>query len=394
MFEALAEQPSDSLLALIKAFAADPRPGKIDLGVGVYRDEEGRTPVMAAVKAAETILLREQDSKSYLGPEGDVAFVERLAPIVLGAEQAASPRLAGIQTPGGSGALRLGAELVAAARPGARVWLGMPSWPNHAPVLKAGGLVVTSYEAVDLAGQTLLFEAMIAALSQAAAGDVVLLHGCCHNPTGIDPDAAQWRVLADLVARRGLVPFVDLAYQGLGRGLEEDAEGLRTVLAAADEALVAYSCDKNFGLYRDRTGALYVLARDARAAGAVASNLKALSRVNWSMPPDHGAAAVRLVLERDDLAAQWRGELAAMAERIRAVRTALAAREPRLAFVAAQNGLFSNLAIDRSGIEALRARHGVYMAGSGRINLAGLRLAEVDRLVAALDAVGAFAGAH
>jgi len=394
MFQTLQPQPPDGLLALIGLFRDDPRSRKLDLGVGTYRDETGVTPIMRAIKAAERLLLESQQTKAYLGPEGDERFVDLLKPIILGAPDAYAGRLAGVQTPGGGGALRLGSELIIAARPGAKIWVGTPTWPNHRPVFEAAGLEVAEYRYFDPATQSLCFDEMLAALSGAAAGDVVLLHGCCHNPTGADLDAAQWEEVAALLARRGLVPFIDLAYQGLGAGLEADAHGVRSVLAAVEEALLAYSCDKNFGLYRERTGALFVLARNGAAMDIVRGNLLALARVNWSMPPDHGAAAVRAILESADLERAWRAELADMSRRINAVRQALAAADPRLAFLSRQRGMFSQLPIAPAAVAALRRDHGVYMAGSGRINVAGLRTADAGAFVSALTAVGALSAVN
>ncbi len=387
MFQTLLPQPPDGLLALIGLFRDDPRNSKIDLGVGTYRNAAGVTPVLEAVKAAERILLEGQQTKSYLGPEGDQRFVELLRPLVFGAADAHAGRLVGVQTPGGGGALRLGGELITAARPGATVWLGTPTWPNHRPVLEAAGLTVAEYRYFDPATQTLCFDDMLAALSAADPGDAVLLHGCCHNPTGAELDPAQWDAVAEVLAERGLMPFIDLAYQGLGSGLEADAYGVRRVLAAVPEALVAYSCDKNFGLYRERTGALFALARDAGAASTVFGNLLSLARVNWSMPPDHGAAAVRIVLDSPELSRLWRTELDGMARRINAVRDALAAAEPRLGFLSRQRGMFSLLPVSPDTVAVLRRDHGIYMAGSGRINLAGLQAADAGIFVEALRAV-------
>jgi aromatic-amino-acid transaminase len=386
MFETLKALPPDSLLALIKAYQDDKRTEKLDLGVGVYRDEAGSTPVMEAVKSAERILLETQDTKAYLGPEGDMRFVFALQPLVFGP---GATGITGLQTPGGSGALRLGAELLASARPGVRVWLGAPTWPNHAPVFQAAGTTVCWYRYFDPVAQTVLFDEMMTSLSRAEQGDVVLLHGCCHNPTGADLDSRQWSEVAKLVAERGLFPFIDFAYQGLGRSLDEDASGMRLVLNAVDEALVAYSCDKNFGLYRDRVGALFALARNSTRAIAIDSNLVSLARVNWSMPPDHGAALARTILESKDLRRVWHDELVRMCARIVDVRRSLATLEPQLHFLANQRGLFSNLALTRPQIDALRVKHGIYMAPSGRANLAGMRTADAGTLVAALTDVGA-----
>ena len=391
MLDHLQPQPPDALLALIRAFQDDPRSDKIDLGVGVYRDETGNTPIFRAMKAAERKLLAEQATKAYLGPEGDLRFVELLRPIVFGASDP-GPRLTGVQTPGGTGALRLAAELLAAAKPGARLHLGVPSWPNHAPLFAAAGLEVVTYPYVDLTTQSLRFDALLAALEGARADDIVLLNGCCHNPTGADLDLPQWREVAATVARKNLFPLVDLAYQGLGQGLEADARGFRLVLDAVDEALVAYSCDKNFGVYRERTGAVYAQARDAAGAATALGNLAGLARVNWSMPPDHGAAAVRLILEDEALTRDWRAELDGMCARINAVRAALARADDRFAFLTGQRGMFCNLAVPKDAVARMRTEHGVYMAGSGRMNLAGLQVSEAGKLVAALDAVGALPG--
>jgi aromatic-amino-acid transaminase len=387
LFDGLKAQAPDALLALIGLFAADPRSDKIDLGVGVYRDETGGTPVFRAVKAAEAKLVERQSSKSYLGPEGDVRFTDLLQPIVFGA--AIDPAsLVGVQTPGGTGALRLAAELIAAAKPQTKVWLGTPTWPNHAPIFSAAGLTLATYRYFDQAAQAIRFDEMMDALGTAAAGDVVLLHGCCHNPTGANLTPLQWAEIAEIVAQRGLVPLVDLAYQGLGGGLDQDAAGLRQVMDAAGDVIVAYSCDKNFGLYRDRVGALYVRARQRARADLVLSNMLALARPNWSMPPDHGAAVVRTILESPELTADWGDELTSMRERIAAVRQALAAGDNNLlAPIAQQQGMFSLLPISAEQVGTLRKEHGIYMAGSGRANLAGLTLKTVPKFIEALKAV-------
>jgi aromatic-amino-acid transaminase len=387
LFDGLKPQAPDALLALIGLYAADPRADKIDLGVGVYRDESGATPVFRAVKAAEARLLEAQPSKSYLGPEGDARFTELLQPIVFGA--AIDPAtLVGVQTPGGTGALRLAAELIGIAKPRAKIWLGTPTWPNHAPVFSAAGLTLVTYRYFDQAAQLIRFDEMMDALSRAEAGDVVVLHGCCHNPTGANLTPLQWNGVAEVIGQRGLVPLVDLAYQGLGGGLDQDAAGLRQVLEAAGDVIVAYSCDKNFGLYRDRVGALYVRARQKARAELIQSNMLALARANWSMPPDHGAAVVRTILEDSALTGDWRAELATMRERIAAVRRALADGDSNmLAPIAQQQGMFSLLPLSAEQVGLLRKDHAVYMAGSGRANLAGLTLKTVPKLIEALRAV-------
>jgi len=385
LFDRLKNQPPDALLALIAQCRKDPRPGKIDLGVGVYRDEQGRTPVLRAVKAAERRLLETQASKSYLGPEGDAGFVREIATLLFGADRP-EKRLVGLQTPGGTGALRLAAELIKAAAPDATVWVGTPTWPNHQPILASAGLKAATYRYFDVASQSVLFDEMMAALGGAKAGDVALLHGCCHNPTGGDLDAGQWARVAELLAERGVLPVLDLAYHGLGGGLEADLTGLRALTARIGRVLVAQSCDKNFGLYRDRTGALFALCASAGEAELVGSNLAALARTNWSMPPDHGAAVARIVLETPELAADWRAELEEMRTRLNGVRAALAAASPELAPLGRQNGMFSLLPIGPDVVARLREEHAIYMAGSGRINIAGLATADVDRFVKALAA--------
>ena len=383
VFGALAVQPADALLALIGAFRSDLRADKIDVGVGVYRDLEGRTPVLRAVKEAERRLVESQPSKGYLGPEGDVGYFDALKPIIFG-EFDFDERLSGLQTPGGTGALRLAAELIARARPGARIWVGNPTWPNHPPILKAAGLVVADYEHFDVVTQTLTIDRMLDALSDAAPGDVALLHGCCHNPTGADLGVDQWTAVATLLRDRGVLPLIDLAYQGLGTGLEEDALGTRIMLDIVGEGLVAHSCDKNFGLYRERVGALYALSASSEQSHIVQSNLLSLTRANWSMPPDHGAAIVRVILEDAALNADWRTELAEMRDRIQQIRDLLAQADPALAPLANQRGMFSALPLSVGDVARLREMHGIYMPSSGRINLAGLTPETVVPFVDAL----------
>ena len=390
MLERLTPAAPDALLALIKLFAADARSDKIDLGVGVYRTGQGDTPVFGAIKAAERRLVETQDSKSYLGPEGDMGFVEALMPYVFGAgDPDLGGRVQGMQTPGGTGAVRLATALAKAAGV-TRVHLGLPSWPNHAQILADLELEAASFAHARADG-TADVDAVLAAIAGAGEGEAVLLHGCCHNPTGIDYTADDWARIAAAFAAGKALPIIDVAYQGLGHGMEEDAAGLRAVLAQVPEALVAYSCDKNFGLYRDRVGAFYVVADDAARLPAIISNAAALARANWSMPPDHGAAAVRLILEDETLTAQWLDELDTMRARMRQVRDQLAAAgtvgSVDLAPLGTQNGLFSMLALDKDQIAALRADHGIYMAGSGRINVAGLTQGNLGKFLAALGDV-------
>lgn len=390
MLENLAPQPADALLALIKLHNADPRADKIDLGVGVYRTSDGATPVFAAIKAAEKRLLDTQDSKAYLGPEGDMGFVHALIPYVFGADFDRA-RVEGMQAPGGTGAVRLAVEV--AKRAGIkRLWMGTPSWPNHAQIVNAIGLELKTFPHMTADGAADL-DALKAALAQAEAGDAVLLHGCCHNPTGVDYTDAQWDEIAPLLQARGVLPILDLAYQGLGSGMEADAYGLRKVLATVPEALVAYSCDKNFGLYRDRVGAFYAVTSDAEALAKAMSNGATIARASWSMPPDHGAAAVRLVLEDAELTKLWLAELDEMRDRMRWVRDRLAAAQQvgtvNMAPLGTQHGLFSMLPLNGEQILAIREKHGVYMAGSGRINIAGLTNGNIEKFIEALGDVAA-----
>lgn len=392
MLTNLAQQPADALLALIKLHNADPRADKIDLGVGVYRTDTGATPVFAAIKAAEAKLLETQDSKAYLGPEGDMGFVHALMPYVFGAANPTMDgRIDGMQTPGGTGGVRLAVAL--AKKAGVqRIWMGTPSWPNHAQIFADLGLELKTFNHATKAG-VVDMDALRAALAEAGPQDAVLLHGCCHNPTGIDYSHADWDEIAALIAARGVLPVLDLAYQGLGKGMEEDAYGVRRVLAAVPEALIAYSCDKNFGMYRDRVGAVYAMVADPAQLSAVLSNGHALARAAWSMPPDHGAAAVRLILEDAAMTKLWLDELDVMRARMNQVRAKLAeagsAGAIDLTPLGGQNGLFSILPLTSEQILKLRTDHGIYMAGSGRINVAGLTMGNIDKFIADLATVSA-----
>mgnify|MGYP003593319073 CR=1 FL=1 len=392
MLENLAQQPADALLALIKLHNADPRPDKIDLGVGVYRTGQGDTPVFAAIKAAEKVLLETQDSKSYLGPEGDMGFVHALMPYIFGADDPTmGGRIGGMQTPGGTGAVRLAVALAHKAGIG-RIRMGLPSWPNHAQIFAdldvelAGFKHATAEGVVDM-------DALREAIAACEPGDAILLHGCCHNPTGIDYSNENWDEIAALIAAKGVLPIIDLAYQGLGAGMEEDAYGLRRVLGAVPEALVAYSCDKNFGMYRDRVGAVYAMVSDPAQLDAVLSNGFSFARAAWSMPPDHGAAAVRIILSDPALVRIWLDELDTMRARMRQVRARLAeagtAGAIDLTPLGGQNGLFSVLPLSGDQIMALRSDHGIYMAGSGRINVAGLTMGNIDKFIANVGSVSA-----
>ncbi|GAO38712.1 putative amino acid aminotransferase [Sphingomonas changbaiensis NBRC 104936] len=386
IFDALALQPADPLLSVIGAFRADPRPNKIDVGVGVFRTETGETPVFRAMKTAERRLLETQDTKAYLGPEGDIGFFQALRPVVFGAADPGE-RVFGLQTPGGTGALRLAAELIAQARPGARVFLGTPTWPNHPPILKKTGLEQVAYRHFDAETQAVCFDDVVAALESAGAGDVALLQVCCHNPTGADFTVEQWHEIARILGRRGVLPLLDLAYQGLAEGLDADAAGVRIVLDQVPAALIAYSCDKNFGLYRERTGALFGIAASGERARIAHSNVLALARAAWSMPPDHGAAAARIILVSPELSADWRAELAEMRDRIVSMRELLGTIDPAFAPLARQHGMFSTLPLSPEQVRRLREEFAVYMPNSGRINIAGLTRGNVEAFVRAVKSV-------
>ncbi|WP_343342987.1 amino acid aminotransferase [Sphingomicrobium sp. XHP0239] len=385
LFSGLPAIETDALLQLMVMAAADHRDIKIDAGVGIYKTSDGDTPVMAAIKTAEARLHEAQDSKKYLGMRGDKRYAELVGELVFG--HATGERIVGLQTPGGCGALTLGAKLVKTARPNATVHVGTPTWPNHEPILSGAGLKIATYDYYAKSQTCIRFDAMMEAFENAAEGDIALLHGCCHNPTGADLDAGQWAKVRAVVADKGLIPFIDIAYQGLGDGLDEDAAGMRSVVEAVDEAIVAQSCDKNFGMYRDRVGALFVKAASGEAAEKALDHMQQLAREMWSMPPDHGAACVRIVLEDEELRDIWRAELDGMRDRINSLRSKIAACDPRLDYIGAQKGMFSMLPINPQQVERLREEFAIYVAGSGRFNVCGMGDDQVDHFCQAVKAV-------
>lgn len=387
MFDALEPKPADPLLKLIQQFRDDPRADKIDLGVGVYRDENGETPVMAAVKQAERRLIENQRTKTYVGQRGDADYLRLHGELAFGP---LASEMAAFQTVGGTGALRLGCELlrVGGAK---RMLLPAPSWPNHPSLIRAAGLAQADVPFFDVAKQQIDIDRLVDAFSTIERGDGVLLQGCCHNPLGADFNAEHWRALADAVNASGVVPFVDVAYQGFGDGIDEDMTHVRAFLEAVPEALIAVSAAKSFGIYRERVGALFVKT-SAQGRAAATSNLAAITRADYSMPPDHGAACVREVLGDADLRASWRAELDAIRAHIKKTRAALAdarAGSIPMQLIAAQKGMFSTLPLSPAQIDALRDTHGIYMSGAGRINVAGLREADIPRFVEALQSVTA-----
>ncbi|MEM7702806.1 MAG: aromatic amino acid transaminase [Pseudomonadota bacterium] len=388
MLNRLEAQSPDALLALIKLHAADERPDKVDLGVGVYRTGQGATPVFAAIKQAEQVLVDTQESKSYLGPEGDTGFVNALMPYIFGDNATMGGRIQGMQTPGGTGAVRLALALAQKAGM-TRLHMGTPSWPNHKQIIDDLELELVAFDHANPDG-TANLDAVLDAIRGSQPGDGVLLHGCCHNPTGIDYSLDDWAAIGDAVAESGIFPIIDTAYQGLGYGLEEDAAGFRSLLAKVPEAFIAYSCDKNFGMYRDRVGAFYILAGEGESEtlDTAFSNANALARASWSMPPDHGAAAIRLILRDPKMTEVWLDELDQMRARMRQVRERLAAAGMTggvdLTPLGTQNGLFSTLPVTKEQVVRLREEHGIYMAGSGRINIAGLTMDNIDKFIDAL----------
>jgi aspartate aminotransferase len=381
MFEGLQLITADSILGLMAAFRADPDTRKVDLGVGVYRDDHGETPVLGAVTRAEGALLDQQTTKSYVGPAGNPGFNAEMEKLVFGAGHAAlkAGRIRTVQTPGGCGALRLGADLIRAAAPDTVVHVSSPTWANHVPLISGAGLALERYPYFEASTGGVQFQSMLAALEKLPPRAVVLLHASCHNPTGADLSPDEWRALLELVRRRRLLPFIDMAYQGLGEGLESDAFGIRLFCAELPEVVCAVSCSKNFGLYRERVGALHVISEHGKAADAVLSQLVRLGRSMWSMPPDHGAEIVRRILADDALRALWEEEVLAMRRRIQGLRREFVAQlavycpQRDFGFIERQRGMFSFFGISTAQVQALRAAHHIYMTDDSRINIAGLR---------------------
>ncbi|MFO1393486.1 MAG: amino acid aminotransferase [Steroidobacteraceae bacterium] len=394
IFANLEQLPPDPILGVTAAFRADTAADKIDLGVGVFRDERGETPVPEAVREAERAVLAEQRSKTYVGPLGNLEFNERIVALALGPLAAGlRDRTATIQTVGGCGALRLGAELIRASRPDSIVHVSDPTWANHEPLLGTSGLSLQRYPYYDPATRGVDFERMRDHMASLPSGSIVLLHACCHNPTGADLGQDQWRALGDVIESHGLVPFVDLAYQGFGDDVESDVYGLRHLAARVPQLLLALSCSKNFGLYRERTGALAVVSASISGAAAIATHQARTARRMYSMPPDHGAAVAARVLGDAGLKAQWITELAGMVARMKGLRSLLAdklaERRPGKDFtwVTRHRGMFSLTGVTASGIVELRERFHVYVPPDGRINIAGVSEANVDRVADSLSAV-------
>jgi len=393
MLEHLSEQPKDKILALMAAYREDPRDTKVDLGVGVYKDASGNTPVMRAVKEAERRLVKEQTSKAYTGLAGDPAFSNAMIDLVLD-DTVARNRIAAVATPGGTGAIRQALELIKLAAPKATVWLSDPTWPNHPSILKYLGMKTRSYRYFNNETRSVDYIGMLTDLAAVMPGDIVLLHGCCHNPTGANLTLPQWDGLIKLLQERSVTPFIDIAYQGFGDGLEKDAAATRKVAAAFDNVLIAASCSKNFGIYRERTGVLMAIAKNESVRDVAQQNLAFLNRQNFSFPPDHGARIVTTILTDPELRADWEAELEEVRLSMLDLRTQLAGELRRLSnsdrfdFLAEHRGMFSRLGTSPEKVEKLRADHGIYMVGDSRMNIAGLNADTIPVLAQAIIDAG------
>jgi aspartate aminotransferase len=389
MFETLTKAPGDKILALMGEYAADPRPTKIDLGVGVYKDEQGTTPIMTSVKKAEQKILSAGKTKTYLGIAGNKGYGAAVLDLAL-ADSVDRSRVRIAQAPGGTGSLWVLMQLVNRAKAGATVWVSDPTWPNHNPIAENSGLKVKTYPYFDAETRGVKFEQMLATLDGLGKDDIVLLHGCCHNPTGANLTPDQWDKVAASFARTGALPFIDLAYLGFGDGLEADAYGTRKVIASVPEALVAFSGSKNFGLYRERVGAAILIARDNAEADIAYSQLLNIIRGAYSQPPDHGAEIIRAILEDAELRNEWEAELNAMRGRMIRLREKLSeairqrSNSKDFDFIAAHRGMFSLLGLENSVVEHLKAANGIYMIGDSRINVAGIPEDRVGELADAL----------
>ena len=385
MFETIAAAPPDAILGLNEAFKSDASPHKINLGVGVFKDEHGITPVLKCVKTAEQRLLEQENSKAYLAITGHAEYGQHVPQLLFG-DTIDHARTATIQSPGGTGALRVAGDFVRTMFPNAKIWMSNPTWANHPNVFKAAGLEVQTYGYFEPKTNSLNFDAMLEDLKKVPAGDVVLLHGCCHNPTGVDPSLDQWKQVGEVLAQKGALPLVDFAYQGFADGLEEDASGLRSLLSSHDELLVCSSFSKNFGLYRERVGALVALSKDADTAASVLSQIKRTVRTNYSNPPSHGASIVATVLNDAELTSQWHQELADMRQRINGNRDLLVEKlaaagiDKDFAFIQQQRGMFSFSGLTKQQVDRLKDEFSIYIVGSGRINVAGISESNVDYL--------------
>ncbi|WP_016956013.1 aromatic amino acid transaminase [Catenovulum agarivorans] len=394
MFQHMTALPPDPLLGIAVAFRADSNPKKVDLGVGVYKTEDGKTPILTSVQKALQTLLNTEDSKSYIQARGNQAFLDGMEKLVFGADNAllTSGRVESLQAPGGTGSLRIGFELIKRGNPNAKIWVSSPTWANHVALIKATGLEVAEYPYYDKTNNQLKADEMLETLAQLGPNDVVLLHGCCHNPTGEDLTPELWTKISDLAVEKGFVPFVDIAYQGFGVDLETDVAGVRELLSKVPEALIATSCSKNFGLYRERTGILTSVSESPVLAGAALSHMLNIAREIYSMPPSYGGAAVGILLADEALTAEWKTELAEMCSRMIDLRALLVNKihergvEEDFSFINRQKGMFTFLGITPEQVQSIRDEYAIYMAGSSRINIAGVSSSNVDYLADAIAA--------
>jgi aspartate aminotransferase len=395
MLDHLKALPPDPILGIMSAYKEDSNPKKIDLGIGVYKDESGETPMLQSVVEAEKQMIARQTTKTYLGPPGVSGFNSGISRIIFGEELAntAAGRIRTVQTPGGTGALRVAADLLQAANPGSRVWMSDPTWANHQAIFPASGLVNESYPYFDRQSSSLRFDDMMAALAQRGPEDTVLFHACCHNPCGVSPDAEQWDQVTSLAAERGFLPLVDMAYQGFESSLEEDNLAVRLFTQKCPEVIIASSCSKNFAVYRDRVGAISVVSKGPEQSVAVETVIHSLTRKNYSMPPAHGPAVIDIILHSEELEALWRTEVSGMRDRINRLRGELVAKirasgiERDFSFLQRQSGMFSFMGIDVSHVRALRERFSIYTVDSSRVNIASLNQGNMDYFVESLASV-------
>lgn len=393
MFETLKAMPPDAILTLIGEHQNDARENKIDLGVGVYRDESGQTPILRAVKKAEQHLVDSQPSKSYVGSGGNPEFNEAIQAVTFGDGARADKRITTLQTPGGSGSLRVAGGLIMRAKPDVTLWASDPTWSNHTPLLGGAGLELKPYPYYDAARKDIRFDEMLETLNNVPGGDIVLLHGCCHNPTGMDLSRDQWQAVAEVVVAQDLVPYIDIAYQGFADGLEEDAYPVQMMFERVPEMIVSSSCSKNFGLYKDRVGSLSIIAKDGTTSGYIRSQTMNIVRTMYSMPPDHGAAVVGHILNNAALRDDWLVELTGMRDRLKEVRALLGAalREKApdhdFSHIERANGMFCFLGISTEQVERLKSEFAVYMVNSSRINVAGITKGNVEYLASSIAAV-------
>jgi aspartate aminotransferase len=395
MFEVLPQLPADPILGLSAAFKADPNPLKIDLGVGVYKDEEGRTPILSSIAKAQKILLDTETSKTYITPQGVQGYIDGMIELLLGK---ASPvvlanRVAAVQAPGGCGSLRILSELIKRCNTNTTVWVSDPTWANHIPLIGNAGLKIETYPYFDKSQASIRFDAMVECLEKVKAGDVVLLHGCCHNPTGADLTKEQWQIVLELAQKTGFIPFIDVAYLGFGDSLEDDAFGTRLLVNNLPEVIIAASCSKNFGLYRERVGLALMVTQNSVTRNAIQTQIQSIARAIYSMPPSYGGALVDIVLSNADLRAEWISEVEMMRSRMQDLRALLVNKlkeygaDRDFDFVNHQKGMFSYLCISPEQVMAMRDKHSVYFVESSRVNIAGISLKNVDSLAKSLVSV-------